>query len=89
MIFNTRYALSKWPHLHRAYVISGCIFFLASCTIVNVLQSIKAVSSVNFHRILLSIKNLQSFLTESTPRPLIQVIYSQFLTIVVYCHRKH
>ena len=27
MIFNTSYALSKVPHLHRAYVISGCIFF--------------------------------------------------------------
>ena len=27
-ILNTSYALSKWPHLHRAYVISGCIFFL-------------------------------------------------------------
>ena len=26
-IFNTSYALSKRPHLHRAYVISGCIFF--------------------------------------------------------------
>ena len=26
-IFNTSYALSKWPTLHRAYVISGCIFF--------------------------------------------------------------
>ena len=26
-IFNTSFALSKWPHLHRAYVISGCAFF--------------------------------------------------------------
>jgi len=26
-IFNTSYAQSKWPHLHRVYVISGCIFF--------------------------------------------------------------
>ena len=26
-IFSTRHALSKWPHLHRAYVISGRIFF--------------------------------------------------------------
>ena len=26
-VFNTSYALSKWPHLHRAYVISGGIFF--------------------------------------------------------------
>ena len=25
--FNTSYALSKCPHLHRAYVISGCISF--------------------------------------------------------------
>ena len=25
-IFNIDYALSKWPHLHRAYVIRGCIF---------------------------------------------------------------
>ena len=24
------FALSKWPHLHRAYVISGCIFFTAA-----------------------------------------------------------
>ena len=30
-IFNTSYALSKGPHLHRACVIGGCIFFLASC----------------------------------------------------------
>ena len=26
-IFHTSYALSKWPHLHRAYIISRCIFF--------------------------------------------------------------
>ena len=26
-IFNTSYALSKLPHLHRAYVIGGCISF--------------------------------------------------------------
>ena len=26
-IFDTCYALSKWPHLHRTYVIGGCIFF--------------------------------------------------------------
>ena len=26
-ILKVGFALSKWPHLHRAYVISGCIFF--------------------------------------------------------------
>ena len=26
-IFNTSYAQSKWPHLHRAYVIRSYIFF--------------------------------------------------------------
>ena len=26
-VFNVSYTLSKRPHLHRAYVISGCIFF--------------------------------------------------------------
>ena len=27
------FALSKWPHLHRAYVISGCIFFWLAVSI--------------------------------------------------------
>ena len=26
-ILKVVFAFSKWPHLHRAYVISGCIFF--------------------------------------------------------------
>ena len=26
-ILKVIFAFSKWPHLHRAYVISGCIFF--------------------------------------------------------------
>ena len=26
-IFDISYDLSKWPHLHKAYVINGCIFF--------------------------------------------------------------
>ena len=29
-ISNTSYALSKWPHFHRAYVLGGCIFFSAA-----------------------------------------------------------
>ena len=38
--FDTSYALSKWPHLHRAYVISGCIsIWLAVCSsILKLLQ---------------------------------------------------
>ena len=31
--FNTSYALSKWPHLHRAYIISRCIFFWLAVSI--------------------------------------------------------
>ena len=27
MIFNTSYALSNVPHLHRVYVIGRCVFF--------------------------------------------------------------
>ena len=33
-ILKVVFAFSKWPHLHRAYVISGCIFFAtAVCTL--------------------------------------------------------
>ena len=31
-IFYTNYSQSKWPHLYRAYVVGGCIFFaMAVC----------------------------------------------------------
>ena len=32
-IFNTSYAQSKWPHLHRAYVIGVCIFFAMAVSV--------------------------------------------------------
>ena len=31
-ILKVVFAFSKWPHLHRAYVISGCIFFTTAVT---------------------------------------------------------
>ena len=29
-IFNIGFALSKWPHLHRPYVVGGCLFNLGT-----------------------------------------------------------
>ena len=31
-IFNIDFALSKWPHLHRPYVVGGCLFNLGTVT---------------------------------------------------------
>ena len=52
MIFNTNYALSKWLHLHRASVMSGCIFFLASCKRSKIIQMIPNKSTKNYSKIL-------------------------------------
>ena len=35
-IFNTSYALSKRPHLHRAYVIGGCILIWLAVFSINI-----------------------------------------------------
>ena len=32
-IFDIGFALSKWPHLHRPYVVGGCLFNLGTVTV--------------------------------------------------------
>ena len=35
-ILRMGFALSKWPHLHRAYVVGGCLFNFGTVTYQNV-----------------------------------------------------
>ena len=52
-ILKVGFALSKWPHLHRAYVISGCIFFATAVGLEKVI--IYELKEFLFTRNLLSV----------------------------------
>ena len=63
-IFNTSYALSKWAHLHRIYVIGGCISFWLAVYIFVFNPAFKILFIIIFYLGRFGIKNAKVCLVE-------------------------